>query len=173
MGISRHLDEIQLEFEVFGLRKNQWIPFSRNINYQAFIIKRKNINFDLWPLNNWINPTFQSFDWNRQWINCPRKCFSPRNWLRPMKCWQKAIGQLSNFFLKISSLIVFLCYFLLDQEVAKKSSRREKTTSSILRYRSSGHPCFLFLRKSRRGNARHLSLFSSVSVSRSSFLYSP
>jgi hypothetical protein len=41
MGISRHLDEIQLEFEVFGLRKNQWIPFSRNINYQAFIIKRK------------------------------------------------------------------------------------------------------------------------------------
>ncbi|MEN9333241.1 MAG: hypothetical protein RLY35_421 [Bacteroidota bacterium] len=47
MGISRHLDEIQLEFEVFGLRKNQWIPFSRNINYQAFIIKRKNINFDL------------------------------------------------------------------------------------------------------------------------------
>jgi hypothetical protein len=81
-----------------------------------------------------------------------------------MKCWQKAIGQLSNFFLKISSLIVFLCYFLLDHEVAKKSSCREKTTPSILRYRSSGHPSFLFLRKSRRGNARHLSLLALFSA---------
>lgn len=47
IGISRHLDEILLEFEIFGLRENQWIPFSRNINYEAFIIKRKNTNFDL------------------------------------------------------------------------------------------------------------------------------
>ena len=47
IGISRHLDEIQLEFEIFGLRENQWTPFSRNINYEAFIIKRKNTNFDL------------------------------------------------------------------------------------------------------------------------------
>lgn len=47
IGISRHLDEIQLEFEIFGLRENEWIPFLRNINYEAFIIKRKNTNFDL------------------------------------------------------------------------------------------------------------------------------
>jgi hypothetical protein len=47
IGISRHLDEIQLEFEIFGLRENQWTHFSRNINYEAFIIKRKNTNFDL------------------------------------------------------------------------------------------------------------------------------
>jgi hypothetical protein len=41
MGISRNRLEINLNFEVKGLRDKQWELFQEGQNYEAFLIKRK------------------------------------------------------------------------------------------------------------------------------------
>lgn len=41
MGITNNLIEIQKDFEVFGLRGNQWEDFEKGIDYDAFLVKRK------------------------------------------------------------------------------------------------------------------------------------
>ncbi len=46
MGIANNLEDIQEDFEVYGLRvdNNIWEEFCIGIDYEAFIVKRKNIN---------------------------------------------------------------------------------------------------------------------------------
>lgn len=41
MGISNHLEEISEGFEIQGYIEQEWSPFRKGINYEAFLIKRK------------------------------------------------------------------------------------------------------------------------------------
>lgn len=41
MGISNHLSTIKLDFEVFGLIDDKWLPFLKEVEFEAFLVKRK------------------------------------------------------------------------------------------------------------------------------------
>jgi len=41
MSISRNLDEVIQDFDIKGLTDNGWEPFTRNVNYKAFLTNRK------------------------------------------------------------------------------------------------------------------------------------
>jgi len=41
MEISALQEEIEAEFNLWGLNQNQWQPFRKGINYEAFLVKRK------------------------------------------------------------------------------------------------------------------------------------
>ena len=47
IGISQNFEEISETFLVFGLLENEWHPFEKNTDYQAFLVKRK---FDIFNL---------------------------------------------------------------------------------------------------------------------------
>ena len=42
MGITKYLDEIQNDFEVYGETEDGWEEFRKNIEYEAFLVKLKN-----------------------------------------------------------------------------------------------------------------------------------
>ena len=44
MAISANLDQISLFLEIQGLYKSKWKKFKKNVNYDAFIVKRKVVN---------------------------------------------------------------------------------------------------------------------------------
>ena len=41
MGITNNLIEIQKNFHVYGLRDNKWQKFKKDMEYEAFLVKRK------------------------------------------------------------------------------------------------------------------------------------
>lgn len=41
MGISKYIDEVQKDFEVFGELENDWESFQKDVEYLAFLVKRK------------------------------------------------------------------------------------------------------------------------------------
>jgi hypothetical protein len=41
MGIAKHLEEIQEDFEIFGLIDNEFRKFERGKNYQGFLVRRR------------------------------------------------------------------------------------------------------------------------------------
>jgi hypothetical protein len=41
MGIANLWDEINTQFWVYGLRDDNWYLFEKNVNYDAFLVKRK------------------------------------------------------------------------------------------------------------------------------------
>jgi hypothetical protein len=41
MGITKYIDEIKNDFDVYGLRENEWEKFVKEIEYDAFIVRRK------------------------------------------------------------------------------------------------------------------------------------
>lgn len=41
IGISKHLDEITKDFHLYGLINSEWESFEREIEYEAFLAKRK------------------------------------------------------------------------------------------------------------------------------------
>jgi hypothetical protein len=41
MGITNHWQAISIDFEVFGLLKDEWAPFETRRDYEAFLIYRK------------------------------------------------------------------------------------------------------------------------------------
>jgi hypothetical protein len=41
MGITKYLDEISKDFLVFGLRDGEWENFEKEIEYTAFVVRRK------------------------------------------------------------------------------------------------------------------------------------
>jgi hypothetical protein len=41
MGISNNLEEISEDFEIQGYIDQEWKPFRKGVNYEAFLIKRK------------------------------------------------------------------------------------------------------------------------------------
>jgi hypothetical protein len=45
MNINKHWERIEPIFEVFGLRQDDWEPFKKGVNYQAFLGRRKGAFF--------------------------------------------------------------------------------------------------------------------------------
>ena len=41
MGITKYITEIKKDFQVFGLRDDEWEKFEKEVEYEAFLIKRK------------------------------------------------------------------------------------------------------------------------------------
>lgn len=41
MGISNNLQIIEPDFEIFGLLREEWQPFKKGIEFEAFLVKRK------------------------------------------------------------------------------------------------------------------------------------
>lgn len=41
MGITRYFEEVQDDLEIYGQFKNDWQPFQRGVNYDAFIVRLK------------------------------------------------------------------------------------------------------------------------------------
>lgn len=42
MGISRFYKEANKDFDIFGLLNNEWIEFKKGIEFDGFLLKRKN-----------------------------------------------------------------------------------------------------------------------------------
>ncbi|HVU97870.1 MAG TPA: hypothetical protein VHE34_21750 [Puia sp.] len=45
MNINKHWERILPIFEVFGLKEDQWEPFKKGVNYDAFLGRRKSASF--------------------------------------------------------------------------------------------------------------------------------
>lgn len=43
MGIHKHFEEMEKDFEIYGLRNQVWEEFVKNTEYEAFLAKRKNL----------------------------------------------------------------------------------------------------------------------------------
>jgi len=41
MGISKYLDEIKEDFEIYGELDNGWEEFRKDVEYEAFLVKLK------------------------------------------------------------------------------------------------------------------------------------
>lgn len=41
MGITKYLDEIREDFEIFGEIENEWEEFQKDVDYEAFLVKLK------------------------------------------------------------------------------------------------------------------------------------
>ena len=41
MGITKYFDEVKQDFIVFGLRDGEWEEFTKEIEYTAFVVRRK------------------------------------------------------------------------------------------------------------------------------------
>jgi hypothetical protein len=41
MGIAKYIDEIRHNFHVYGLLNGEWEEFVKEIDYTAFVVKRK------------------------------------------------------------------------------------------------------------------------------------
>ena len=41
MGITKYFDEIKQDFEIFGLKDGEWEFFEKDIDYTAFVARRK------------------------------------------------------------------------------------------------------------------------------------
>jgi len=42
MGITKFLSEVNETFEVLGERNNDWEVFQKNVEYESFLVRRKN-----------------------------------------------------------------------------------------------------------------------------------
>ncbi|NCO55846.1 MAG: hypothetical protein COS14_02305 [Bacteroidetes bacterium CG02_land_8_20_14_3_00_31_25] len=42
MGIAKYFSELTKDFEILGERKDDWVTFRKNIEYDGFLVKRKN-----------------------------------------------------------------------------------------------------------------------------------
>ena len=45
IGITKYIDEVRQDFEVYGLLNGEWEDFEKDIDYTAFVVKRNNGNF--------------------------------------------------------------------------------------------------------------------------------
>ncbi len=41
MGITKYITEIKKDFQIFGLRDDEWEKFEKEVEYEAFLVKRK------------------------------------------------------------------------------------------------------------------------------------
>lgn len=41
MGITKYIDELEKDFYVFGQLEGEWEEFKKNVDYTAFVVKRK------------------------------------------------------------------------------------------------------------------------------------
>jgi hypothetical protein len=45
IGITKYFDDATADFEIYGLVNGEWYFFDKNVNYSAFVVKRKRANF--------------------------------------------------------------------------------------------------------------------------------
>jgi hypothetical protein len=45
MGIVAHYQEIEILFHIYGFINNEWQPFKKGVNYEAFAVRRKSLRF--------------------------------------------------------------------------------------------------------------------------------
>lgn len=41
MGLTKYLEEIQEDFELYGQKEGEWQPFEKGVEYEAFLAQRK------------------------------------------------------------------------------------------------------------------------------------
>jgi hypothetical protein len=41
MGITKYIDEIKKDFLIFGQREGEWEKFKKEVDYTAFVVRRK------------------------------------------------------------------------------------------------------------------------------------
>ncbi len=41
MGITKYITEIKRDFQMFGLKNDEWEKFEKEVEYEAFLVKRK------------------------------------------------------------------------------------------------------------------------------------
>jgi hypothetical protein len=41
MGISKYFDEVKQDFHIFGMLDGEWQEFEKEIDYTAFVVRRK------------------------------------------------------------------------------------------------------------------------------------
>jgi len=41
MGITKYFHEIQKDYLIYGLHKEEWVNFEKEVEYDAFLAKRK------------------------------------------------------------------------------------------------------------------------------------
>jgi len=41
MGIASLLEEIRMDFDIYGLKNENWHDFKKDVNYEAFLVKKK------------------------------------------------------------------------------------------------------------------------------------
>lgn len=41
MGITKYFDEVNQDFEIYGLLEGEWVEFEKDIEYTAFVVRRK------------------------------------------------------------------------------------------------------------------------------------
>lgn len=42
MGINKYLEEVEIEFYIFGELEESWLPFEGVTNFEGYVVKRKN-----------------------------------------------------------------------------------------------------------------------------------
>ena len=47
IGVSKYITEVEKDFLVYGQIHNEWEPFVKDVDYEAFVVKRKKRNFEL------------------------------------------------------------------------------------------------------------------------------
>jgi len=47
IGISKYLNEVKKDFDVYGQVSGEWQRFEKDVDYQAFLVKKKLRNFDI------------------------------------------------------------------------------------------------------------------------------
>jgi hypothetical protein len=40
-GIAKYYDEVKKDFLVYGLLEGEWVPFKKDVDYSAFVVRRK------------------------------------------------------------------------------------------------------------------------------------
>jgi hypothetical protein len=45
MGIVAHHQEIENLFDIYGYKNNEWQPFKKGVNYEAFAVRSKSLRF--------------------------------------------------------------------------------------------------------------------------------
>ena len=47
MGLTKYFSEVKKDFQIYGLRNDDWENFEKDVEYDAFLAKRKNSNFTI------------------------------------------------------------------------------------------------------------------------------
>ena len=46
MEIAKYFNEVKYDFYVFGLLNGEWEEFQKDVDYTAFVVRRKQTTFD-------------------------------------------------------------------------------------------------------------------------------
>ena len=44
IGITNNLTEIMQDFDIYGFKDGEWREFEKNVDYEAFLVRRKSVN---------------------------------------------------------------------------------------------------------------------------------